>query len=122
MKTLYNLEVGDVVSEGGIEITVLEVLTQSCLLSNYKNTTTNSWYKFKELENLGYTVKPKAEEKWVPEYGTTYYFADITNPGKYNLSVWFNYKYDKHRLAYNLVFKTKEEVIARTDEILDKIK
>jgi len=124
MKTLYNLEVGDVVeSLIGDKHTVLEVLTQSCLLSSSGEIeVAANWNTFKELEDRGYTVKPKADEKWVPEFGKNYYYASIGDPNKYNRNVWSDDSHDNHRLALNLVFKTKEEAIARTEEILEKIK
>jgi hypothetical protein len=123
MKTLYNLAVGDVVVKDGEEHTVLEVLTQSCLLSSSGEIeVAANWNTFKELEDRGYTVKPKTKKKWAPKMSTGYYCPDVADSDKYLYSIWENDSYDNHRLAYNLVFQTKEEAIARTEEILEKIK
>jgi hypothetical protein len=124
MKTLYNLEVGDeVITEDGYVRTVLEVLTQSCLLSqSINNTAVLTWYTFKEIEHKGYTVKPKAEEKWVPCSETPYYVPNLSTTSKYNKYYWSDDDIDKTNLAHNLVFKTKQEAIVRGEEILEKIK
>jgi hypothetical protein len=124
MKTLYNLEVGDVVeSLIGDKHTVLEVLTQSCLLSSSGEIeVAANWNTFKELEDRGYTVKPKEEEKWVPSLNEMYYYVSISTIVTHNSNYWNGNEYDNTQLALNLVFKTKEEAIARAEEILEKIK
>lgn len=58
-KTLYTLEVGDVVvDEDEEEFAVLEVLTQSVLISfSDDHGISRGWFTFKELESSAYTVK-----------------------------------------------------------------
>lgn len=58
-KTLYTLEVGDVVvNEYTGERVVLEVLTQSCLLSSGGGEdSTGCWFTFKEMEVDGFKLK-----------------------------------------------------------------
>ncbi len=58
-KTLYTLEVGDViVNEFDTEKIVLEVLTQSCLLNDWSgNKDAGDWRTFVALEEDGFKVK-----------------------------------------------------------------
>jgi len=74
---------------------------------------------YKEIDQ-NYTVE---QEKWKPRFEERYW-----TPISGDISVmaietkWLNDENDHHRLALNLVFKTKEEALARYDEILLAIK
>lgn len=66
-KTLRNVEVGDVVIHKlGSETVVLEVLTQTVLLSLPGNHAKAwEWHTFTELETNGFTLKDQEEEETV---------------------------------------------------------
>lgn len=75
----------------------------------------------KGLEDLGWKL---VKEKWVPDKKEVYFVPNLfccmeeVSEGFY----WYGTENDNYRLAYNLVFKTKEEAIARREEILKLIK
>ena len=60
-------------------------------------------------------------EKWTPEIGEEYYVPYFADDIKYNSSTWTDHKLDNHRLANNLVCRTKEEAIALTDKMLGAV-
>jgi len=63
-------------------------------------------------------------EKWTPELGEEYYVPtpiSIDNQHFYS-TIWENDEIDNHRLANNVVCRTKEEAIALTDKMLGAMK
>jgi hypothetical protein len=58
------------------------------------------------------------EEKWKPDVGERCYSPDIYNPEDPSCYTWENDSEDRLALKHNLVFKTKEEAIARAKELL----
>lgn len=59
------------------------------------------------------------ERKWVPNENDIVWICTISNTQLVNDSYWYNYiRYQKHLLDNNLVFKTKEEAIARSKQLL----
>lgn len=57
-------------------------------------------------------------KRWVPEIKQSYFYSIIDTSDLYYQLMWQNDIYDQHRLKHNLVFKTKEEAIKRSKELL----
>lgn len=55
---------------------------------------------------------------WKPKHGEKYYYACIDHVDLYDDSYWSDCKTDILRHKAGLIYHTKEEAIARTDEIL----
>ena len=55
---------------------------------------------------------------FVPEMNETYYIADISLADLYRKTFHHNTKHDKHRIKHEICFRTKEEAITRTKEVL----
>lgn len=64
----------------------------------------------------------KKEAPWVPELEETYYFPLITDISKYDRYYWNNNGNDHQRFSLGLVFRTKEEALAKAEEIIKMIK
>jgi hypothetical protein len=65
----------------------------------------------------GYTEIIK--KQWKPQCYQSYYYPSITSLyDRYLLSIWKDDEIDNYRYKHGLVFKTKEEAIARANEIL----
>ena len=60
-------------------------------------------------------------EVWTPEMGEKYYVPYFDDDKKYNSCTWTDHILDSHRLANNLVCRTKEEAIALTDKMLGAV-
>lgn len=60
----------------------------------------------------------RAMKKVFPEYRDEYYYPDFSYPELYDYSVWVNDDSDKNLASFGLVFKTKEEAIAKAKEML----
>ena len=76
-------------------------------------------YMFQDL------LTGKLKPVWKPKAGEIYYIPDIPweNEGdRYSYAVWLNDSIDQFRFKNNLVFRTKEEAIARANEILKVLK
>jgi len=70
MKTLDNLEVGDLLNKGDYKFKVLAVLQELVAISYHSNhTTLNCWCTLTELKKNGYTLyqKPEVKELTVKE-------------------------------------------------------
>jgi len=83
---------------------------------NHKKTGCN--YTKEELIAYGWIFPV---EKWAPTPDETYYVPSINDKSKYDYEYWTNDELDKHRLANNLVCRTKEEAIALTDKMLGAV-
>ena len=55
---------------------------------------------------------------FVPELDETYYVPDISMADLYFKTRKYNTKDDKHRIEHEICFRTKEEAINRTKEVL----
>lgn len=60
----------------------------------------------------------RAMKKMFPEFRDEYFYPDFSNSELYNYSVWFNDDSDKNLASLGLVFRTKEEAIAKAKEML----
>ena len=68
MKTLNNLEVGDILKQDIYKYKVLAVLPGLVALSfEYNHEKFFSWYTIKQLEEYGYTPEPEVKEMTVKE-------------------------------------------------------
>jgi len=76
-------------------------------------------YTKQDLVDLGFIFPV---EVWTPEIGEEYYVPYFADDIKYNSSTWTDHKLDNHRLANNLICRTKEEAIALTDKMLGVVK
>lgn len=93
---------------------------------NYKNSkeeierrsmrTSIGYHTDSSLEDFTLVERPK--EKWVPKDGDRYCIPDVTHDEFYYWECWENNYVDERHLERNLVFKTKEEAIARAKEML----
>ena len=63
-------------------------------------------------------VLKDCDEKWEPKSGEDVFLSDIGSEIFWRNYCWFGDTEDLHRLSHNLVFKTKEEAIARSKELL----
>jgi len=55
---------------------------------------------------------------FAPELNETYYIADISLADLYRKTLHHDTKHDKHRIKHEICFRTKEEAINRTKEVL----
>jgi len=96
---------------------VLGVLNEIIFVSAIEKVDDSEFYiqHQKDLENAGWKL---VEPKWIPEEGDTYFHPEITIRELYIDEEWDGLNIDQHRLKHNLVFKTKEEAIARAKDIL----
>jgi hypothetical protein len=62
------------------------------------------------------------KKPWKPKHGEEYYYPAIITTEGISLTHWENDIVDRHRFEHNLIYKTKEEAIARAKEILELIK
>jgi hypothetical protein len=112
------IKTGDILKEknGPESVKVLGVFDEMYFVSQYDN--------HNKASNANYTLLDLKEcfeipeEKWVPEIGENYCLADIESADYYYYTQWDNHKTDQMRLQRNLVFKTKEEAIARAKQLL----
>ena len=58
---------------------------------------------------------------FVPELDETYYIADISLADLYRKTFHHDTKHDKHRIKYEICFKTKQEAIVKAKEWLKLI-
>ena len=58
---------------------------------------------------------------FVPELDETYYIADISLADLYRKTLHHDTKHDKHRIEREICFRTKEEAITKTKEVLKLI-
>jgi hypothetical protein len=58
-------------------------------------------------------------EKWVPEIGFKYFVSRTDDSDYYSFGFWEDCSLDNYRLERNLIFKTKEEAIARAKQLLN---
>ena len=58
---------------------------------------------------------------FAPELNETYYIADISLADLYRKTLHHDTKHDKHRIKHEICFRTKEEAITRTKEVLKSI-
>jgi len=83
----------------------------------------NAWFTLDELNNHGY--KQEVEDTpWQPKEGEDYYIPDINAgvAGSNRTEFIKRDKYDQHRLAAGLCFKTPEEATAAAQRMLDVLK
>lgn len=57
-------------------------------------------------------------EKLIPIEGQSYYCADIFYPSMCNICAYQNNSNFSFRMKYNLLFKTPEEAVARSKQLL----
>ena len=68
MKTLNNLEVGDILAQYGYRHKVLAVLPGLVALSSdCDHEAFGYWYSIKQLEGYGYTPEPEVQEMTIKE-------------------------------------------------------
>jgi hypothetical protein len=117
MKKINEIKVGDVlINKDGDKRKVLEVLTQSCLLSCMNNFgTTGHWSIFTELEEIGYTVEEKELDTNEIRVGNKYWF--VSSDGYVYFDKWEDTHVDSFRLKNNNIYQTE----AKAKETLDKI-
>lgn len=75
---------------------------------------------FKPGEEIIIDAEP-IEEEW-PRHNDEYYFCTISSQHLYVYAIWYGNEHELHRKSHNLIFRTKEEAIARSKEILEMIK
>jgi hypothetical protein len=59
--------------------------------------------------------------RWIPNLINEYYISNITSVDLYSCLIYKDTDKDNHMIKYNLCFKTKEEAIAKSKEILRKL-
>lgn len=111
------MDVGDVLLNGDTRNTVLEVLTQSCLLSyDGDQTKAYSWFTFSELEEEGYTIEQK-EWSWRDlKEGEKYWYIDSS--GGIDHKPWRDDQYDKFGAKTGNIYQTKEDAEKALAEIM----
>ena len=105
------------ISPDGNKRKVLEVLGDLVFMSytdEFEEHSDTAHYK--EIDK-NYTVE---QEKYIPQEYEMYWTMGL-DVGVYE-STWYNVEVDQQMLALNLVFKTKEEALARYEEIINLIK
>ena len=111
-------KVGDYIITPGGKRTVLEVLTNTCLLSFAQSTCrADIWRTFEVIEKNNWTIE-RTEERWIPELEEDYYYCALDEETLYNFAIWTHDSFDEVMLGRNLVFKTKEEAI-KCNELWD---
>ena len=73
----------------------------------------------KELIDNGWKLE---EKEWTPEMNKPYFFPHFGSSDKYNSNNWINDTVDNNLKNSTGVFQTKEEAIARYEEIIKSIK
>lgn len=72
----------------------------------------------KYLDDNGYTLHTREEEKWIPKEGESYYVPAFSKDNKHYLFSNQEDKDDKSYTEKGLAFKTKEEAIIKHDLML----
>jgi hypothetical protein len=111
------IKTGDILKDklNGKTLKVLGVCDEVYFISGMcRHDVTGGSYTLSELQK--YFEIP--EEKWVPEIRERYYYASVDTRDYYYESCWSDDDVDQIRLQRNLVFKTKEEAIARAKQLL----
>ena len=78
----------------------------------------HGWYKSPHLDKLLLGELKVIKLPFVPEPNETYYAPDISIADLYRQICNYDTKHDKHRIKYEICFKTKEEAIAKAKEWL----
>lgn len=74
---------------------------------------------------LGRMVNKELEiikKTWKPKVGSRYFYSDIADENLFGRNTWYDDEADNHRYDLGLVYKTEEEAIARSREILEMLK
>ena len=107
-------------NKNGDTVKILGVTNEIIFISQVGDHTTacDTNYTKQDLVGIGFIFPV---EKWTPEMDEKYYMPLLNSENKYDSYRWTNHKVDNHRLANNLVCRTREEAIALTDKMLGAV-
>jgi len=82
---------------------------------------TNKWGYSPSLDSLLFERYEIVKLPFVPEPNETYYAPDISIADLYRQICNYDTKHDKHRIKYEICFRTKQEAIVKAKEWLKLI-